>query len=410
MYQNKRRFGIITLTSIIGFFLAMAPVLDPYVAIEIGRGFTLKINDIFMILFTIMCFNKTYKNKNKSGFLCIWLLGLGMISIIGNIASNTDIMNSLKNLTVWFVYAFCLMYLWKVPCRKEFLHWVEIIAAIASIIVILQFVCGYLGISMWNGRIPGLALGKYDGWAGYIDINTRDIRPNGIFQEASYLGIYVSIAYAQAFKEEKIKNMILYATAMLMTTSIISIIMLVTITILTMLMKKKINLSSKTTKKILFLTFVALLALILISSVNDAVSNSIAYITKRFSNFFSDLNGERMSSTKYRIIGHIDLYKNYSIIQKLFGVGIGQYSEYFGVKAYSNVWVTTILNCGLVGLIYLIICVLNMLKKIKKENIIYFVIFVLVLSSDWQWFSWYFFALISACTLVENIDADVVYH
>lgn len=170
--------------------------------------------------------------------MCKWLLGLGIIGLFGNIISSSDVLNSFKNLIVWLIYAICLNYLWDKPCRDDFFYWVELIAIFASIIVILQFICGHLGIHMWDGKIPGLVLSKYDGWAGYIDINTGDIRPNGIFQEASYLGIYVSIAYAQAFKEEKLKRMLLYAIAMLMTTSVVAIITLVTITILTLIMEK----------------------------------------------------------------------------------------------------------------------------------------------------------------------------
>jgi hypothetical protein len=203
---NRRKWGIISLTGTVGFFFAIAPVLDPYIVIEIGSGFTLKINDVIMLFLTMLCFSKSYRFERKTGFLCIWLLGLGLIGIFGNLASNTDMANSFKNLIVWLMYAVCLTYLWKTPCRDKFLQWIEIIAIIASILVILQFVSGYVGIGMWDGRIPGLALGKYDGWAGYIDVNTGDIRPNGIFQEASYLGIYVSVAYVQAFKEEKIKE------------------------------------------------------------------------------------------------------------------------------------------------------------------------------------------------------------
>lgn len=74
----------------------------------------------------------------------------------------------------------------------------------------------------------------------------------------------------------------------------------------------------------------------------------------------------------------------------MFGVGIAQYGNLFNVKSYGNVWVTTLLNCGILGVSYLIICVLNMIKRIRRENIVFLVIFVLVLSSDWQWFSWYF--------------------
>lgn len=399
MKINKRRFGIISLTGIVGFFFAIAPVLDPYIVIEIGSGFTLKINDVIMLLLTIVCFSKSYKYENKTGFLCVWLLGLGIIGIFGNLVSGTDMANSFKNLIVWLIYAICLSYLWKTPCRDKFMYWVEVIAIIASILVILQFICGYAGIQIWDGKIPGLVLGKYDGWAGYIDINTGDIRPNGIFQEASYLGIYVSVAYTQSFKEGKMKRIILYAISMLMTTSVVAIIILISTTILMLIMRNKINLSKKTTRKILFLIGVFIIGLAVFSNLNEDFGDSVSYIMKRFTNFNSDLNGTRMSSTKYRIIGHAELFNQYSFFQKIFGVGIAQYGNFFNVKSYGNVWVTTLLNCGIIGVGYLIMCVLNMARVIERENIVFFVIFIIVLSSDWQWFSWYFFMLISACIL-----------
>ena len=402
MVQSKKKFGVISLTGTVGFFLAIAPVLDPYTLIEIGSGFTLKINDLIMLFLTTLCFSGSYKLEKNTDFLCKWLFGLGIIGLFGNLASGSDIVNSSKNLIVWLIYAICLNYIWKKPCRDEFFYWVELIAIFASILVIFQFICGYIGIHMWDGRIPGLSLGKYDGWAGYIDVNTGDIRPNGIFQEASYLGIYVSIAYAQAFKEEKLKRMLLYVIAMLMTTSVVAIITLATITVLTLIMKNKLSLSSRTTRKIFVLIGIFILILIIAGNLNTAIGDSITYVLKRFTNFNSDLNGARMSSTKYRIIGHVDLFNQYSFLQKLFGVGIAQYSQVFNVSAYSNVWVTTLLNCGIIGVGYLALCVFNLKKRVKKENIIYLVVLILVLSSDWQWFSWYFFVLISACTLSSD--------
>lgn len=94
MEVNKRRFGIISLTGAVGFFFALAPVLDPYIVVEIGSGFTLKINDIVMLFLTMLCFSKSYKIERKTGFLCIWLLGLGIIGIFGNLASNTDMVTA----------------------------------------------------------------------------------------------------------------------------------------------------------------------------------------------------------------------------------------------------------------------------------------------------------------------------
>ena len=212
----------------------------------------------------------------------------------------------------------------------------------------------------------------------------------------------------QAFKEERIKRMLLYAISMLMTTSVVAIIILVTATVLILIMKNTIDLSSKMTRRILFLISVFIVGLVFVSNSNEAVGDSIAYIMKRFTNFNSDLNGTRMSSTKYRIIGHVELFSRYSILQKIVGVGIAQYGNLFNVKSYGNVWVTTLLNCGILGVGYLIICVLNLVKRIRRENIAFFVIFVLVLSSDWQWFSWYFFMLISACILSSNDKSERV--
>ena len=107
---NRRKWGIISLTGTVGFFFAIAPVLDPYIVIEIGSGFTLKINDVIMLFLTMLCFSKSYRFERKTGFLCIWLLGLGLIGIFGNLASNTDMANSFKNLIVWLIYAVCLTY------------------------------------------------------------------------------------------------------------------------------------------------------------------------------------------------------------------------------------------------------------------------------------------------------------
>lgn len=400
---NRRRFGVISLTSAVGFFLAIAPVLDPYIIVEIGSGITIKVNDIFMILLGILCFSKSIHLERKTDFLIFWLIGLGMISVLGNIGSNTVISNSFKNIFVWMIYAIFLAYIWKRPCRESFFKWLEIIALIAACIVIIQFVFGYLGISMWDGKIPGLQLSKYDGWAGYIDRNTGDIRPNGIFQEASYFGIYVSVAYAQTLKEERIIRSIIYAIAMLITTSMVSIVALVAITVIILVERKKIDLSSKMTRRIIAIIIIAIVAMVYLSSRNEAIGDSISYIRKRIVNFNSDLNGARMSSTKYRILGQISLFDKYTFWQKVFGVGVAQYSTLFFVKPYSNIWVTTILNSGILGLIFLIICVVLMFKRVQRENIVYTIVFLLVISADYQWFSWYFFYLITAC-IVEDYD------
>lgn len=402
MSLERRRFGVISLSGSIAFFLAIAPILDPYIVAEIGSGFTLKVNDVLMIFFGLIMFSKSSSYDKYTGLLIKWLMGLLIISIFGNLISSTNLANSMKNLIVWFIYAFFLMYVWKSPCRDHFFKYVQIIAIIAATFVLLQFVCGNLGIPIWNGRIPGLALGKYDGWSGYIDPNTRDIRPNGLFQEASYVGIYLAVAYAQAFKEGKMKLLILYALAMLLTTSMVSIVSLIVVTIYLLIESKKLDLSSRTTRRVIVVIIIGIAGVVYLSATNAAIGHSVAYIMKRITNLSSDLQGTRMSSTKYRLLGHIDLFQNYSFIQKLFGVGVSQYSQYFNVLSYSNVWVTTLLNSGITGVIFLVLCFVGLSRITIKENRVFFIIFLLVISADYQWFSWYFFYMISSCILLSG--------
>ena len=401
MELNKNRYGVITFTGMVAFFLAIAPILDPYVAVEIGTEFTIKLNDILMLLIGILCFSRFKNNNFKSNYLCILVIGLALISILANIYNGTSISGSLKNIIVWFVYALFLMYIWRTPCKDKFLYWVEIIAVVAAVVIILQFISGYIGVPMWDGKLPIGELGKYDQWSGYIDRNTGDIRPNGIFQEASYAGIYLSVAYVQALRNGRIKRAVLYAVAMLTTTSMIAVVMCIVLTLYIVFIGRAHDISKKIRIRILIGIIIAVLVLIYLINTNESVYQSFAYIVGRLNNFNLDLTGERMSSTRFRLLGHIYLFDRYSVIQKVFGVGVGQYSIFFDVSSYSNVWVTTILNSGIVGVIFLAISLLGIFKNISSENRIYFVILLIVISTDYQWFSWYFFYLLSACIL-EN--------
>lgn len=125
---------------------------------------------------------------------------------------------------------------------------------------------------------------------------------------------------------------------------------------------------------------------------------------ERFNRLESDLTGARMSSAKYRLLGYSYLFQNYSFVQKMIGVGLGQYSAVFGVKSYSNVWITTLLNSGIIGLLFFIGILILLRKRIMSQNRIFFWIMILVFSSDYQWFNWYFYYLISACVLKLHVE------
>lgn len=392
----------ISVYGIIAFFLAISPVLDPYIICEIGMGITIRINDIFIILSAFYCFNKQPKFDKKSVKLVYLIIFLSILNMIACIESPWIFFITIKNLTIFFIYSLCFMYIWKTPCREKFFKYAEIIGIFVAVVVILQFICGHLSINMWNGKIPLIKLSKYDGWAGYIDKNTGEIRPCGIFQESSYVAIYLSVIFFNALATQKLKKASLYGISALLTSSLLAFLLIGISLLYFLINAKKMHVTKGFFIKIIASLGIIILIVMYLSKVNDSVALVVNYVSKRIINFSSDLNGTRMSSSKYRVLGHIDLFKNYTVLQKVIGVGIGQYASRFNVSSYSNVIVTTLLNSGIVGLLGLCIYMISLLKN--NKNIIYAILFILVLCFDYQWFSMFFFYLLSPCYLKNYVD------
>lgn len=399
---QKNNLLKISVYGIIAFCLAILPVLDPYIVCEVGSSLTIRINDIILILLTIYCFIKMPKFDRNNGSLLLLVLILSIINVIACVDKPYMYGITFKNLVIWAIYAIFFAYIWKTPCREKFFKIAEIIGILAVLLIIIQFIGGNLGISVWNGKLPFIELSKYDGWAGYIDKNTGEIRPCGFFQESSYAAIYLSIVFYYSLEKQQLKRAILYGSAILLTSSLMGFL-LIGISIFSFLINiKKLKISTKTIFKILFIFTVVVLGIWYLSTINEYIKDVIDYIIKRILNLNSDLSGKRMSSSKYRILGHIYLFNKYNFAEKLFGVGIGQYSGMFGVTSYSNVLVTTILNSGIIGLITLIGYFLNVVKVNDNIHKAYVLLFIAILAFDYQWFSMYFFYLLTACYIKDN--------
>lgn len=399
---NANKGSSVTISAVVGFFLAIAPILDPYVLFTIGEGITLKVNDILMLIIGGFCFLKYHSLKSQTNFLIILICELFLVSYIANTYSSTDVSLSLKNIVIYLIYGIILSYIWKTPCREKFFLVIECVAMAASVVVFLQFIAGYLRFPMWDGQITFFNLGKYDGWSGYIDKNTGDIRPNGIFQEASYIGIYLSVALAHSLKRQKLKRALIFSLAMFATTSIISVASCIFVFLYSYLCANGLKITGKTRKRILIALIFGVVLMVFLANTYKSVGDSFDYIFKRLDNVQSDLNGTRMSSTKYRLLGHIDLFAKYDFVQRMVGVGVAQYAPYFRVTSYSNVWVTTLLNSGIIGLSFLIGTLVSVKRKTLTQNAVYFWLLILIFSADYQWFNWYFFYLFSACLLKEE--------
>lgn len=406
--KKLSRYMTLSFSSVVALFLAIAPVLDPYIVAEISAGFTLRVNDVFAVTLGIIGFLKNYKIDRHSGFLIYWCLFMAVISLFGILGSlgknGISFFAAYKNIIIWTVYSFLIMYLWKVPCREKFLNCVTVIGIVCSMVIILQFICGHLNINFWDGRISIFQLSKYDGWAGYIDRNTFDIRPCGIFQEPSYCGIYLLVALTYCLKKNKYFMVGLFGISLILTTSLVGILGAVIVMLYYMLFSN--DRVSKKYKWIMLLGIIILFAFFTISQ-NSAIQSLLQYVTRRLSNITSDLQAERMGSTKWRLLGNIYLFSGYNLWQKLFGMGANQYASHFRVVNYSNNIINIILNYGIIGFLGFIFLLKRLFDRVEKENHIYFIIMLLIFLVDQQWFNWFFFYLLSACVLKSETDSNI---
>lgn len=387
-----------TLPFFVALFLALAPVLDPYIVLEVGSS-TLRLNDVFALLLSFLCILKNPSFPKKYRILLGWCFAFLLMSLVAwlGMDNSIDMLITMKNIIVWAAHAFMVAFLWECLDREWFFRILTVITLIGAVMVILQFLAGNLGLPMWDGKIPGIPLSKYDQWSGFIDKNTGDIRPCGIFQESSYFGIYALVAYTWVIKKSHMIRALIIAVSLLLSSSLVAIVGLIVVTVYIFLFGKRINISAKILCRLFFFVLIAVLAFFILMKYSDFFASSVVYIRERFLRIDTDLSGARDSSAKLRLIGALPGFATYGIWQKIFGVGAAQFSAYLGVRAYSNNFVTVLLDYGILGLVFFIGSLLMFFKKLYNDQHIYFLILILVFAVDRQWFNWYFFYLFTAC-------------
>ncbi|MCR4902555.1 MAG: hypothetical protein K6A23_06835 [Butyrivibrio sp.] len=400
--KNRRYVISFSLAGFVALFLAIAPVLDPYILAEFGSSVTLRVNDVFAIILALLCFCKRVGfPKNKILLqLCLGMTLISLISMLG--VSNANVVNQIKVLLIWFIYAFLVSYIWNTECRETFFRIAEVIALFAIAILLIQFVLGNIGVSVWDGKIPLFNLSKYDGWAGYIDPNTGDIRPNSIFQEPSYFGIYILVLFAHAISNNRIKLALLYAISTVLTTSLVAVLGMIIITMYYLMTKADSKGEKKTKRRVLFLVILFICIFLYLYNTNDYIYQLVEYIFKRVGGIQTDLHSTRMGSTRWRLMGNINLFSRYTTWQKLFGYGTLQYASIFGVVNYSSNFVNVILNYGIIGLVLFVVWLARIFIGLTKNRKIFFWVMIIIFAVDQQWFSWYFFYLLSACVLLSK--------
>lgn len=404
--MGVRKQYIDTLSYFAGMFLGLCSIFEPYVAFHIG-SITVRITDIIIILLAFFIILRHHNNifvfNSSRVSLVLWYFGFAIISLFGVLVSSSSLIGTYRSVFLNMVYIILFSLLWRVASFDVFKKTLYVAGTIVTVVVILQFVLGNLGIPMWDGRLPGFDI--YGHWSSYNNLIISDIRPNSVFQEASYVGLYLMVALATSLKDTKYRYSILFTVALLLSASLVAIGGAIIAYMYFFIFSKDSNLSNKAKRRAVLILLFVIVAFIVLYNSNAYVNSTLDYLIRRINGISASLQGERMSSERWRLTGYIDYYKKYSPMQKLFGVGESQYYLFFGLeKGYANNFVTCILNFGLIGLIWYILGLVYIFKLTSRSSHIYFWLFLFASAVDAFWFNWHFFYAITPCILDSKVD------
>lgn len=380
----------------VAILLCLMPILDPYIITTLGSN-EIHVMDFLCFIMTvhIFIFHKKIRVVKPLILFLLLLFLLNLTSFMFCSFYGRDMGISLRVWSIWLFYTLIFGGTITKADHIIFRKYVNYAGIIVSLFLYIQYVFSHLGFVVWDGRIPFLALSKYDGWSQLLDI-TGVIRCHSFFQEPSYFSLYMLPIIADAVQQKKFKLVIFYSFAVILTTSsigIIGIALIFIVNTITYLSKRK--LSKKQIIEIYLCTMVVLIGALLIYLASPSIRNILSYSLDKFMKMNTDLSSDRMGSTRLRIIGNLPQFFTYSSGAKIVGVGIYQYTLVDqSLIPYSNTMVTLLLNNGVIGALAFLGIFIKRLINTNKEQNIFILLFLLTMFTDHVLFNWYFFYLL----------------
>jgi len=382
--------------------LCLLPILDPYVLF--GELMIVEFIAISLVLGAILS-NRITLNRTLI-FLFLFFIVLALMSGILSSFWETDYFLQLKVVVFQIINIVAFGFLWRKSGKENFLNVVVVVGVVAASLAIVQFVAVTLGFTnFYDGRLP-FQVGTNNHFGGLFDRNTGDVRVHSFFEEPSYLALFELPVLAFCIKIGKIKSAIIVGISCILTGSMLGVFGVIFVLLYIILM----DVSIKKTTKIELLFGIAVMVILGISlyKSNITVHELFDYLINRMTTMENELDRTN-SSVSLRLLGNIALFNEYPFINKVLGTGFNQYAVYFNLeKNYSNDFVTTLLDFGVLGIIALIIALFVICKKIDRDERVYFFIFVIALAIDHIWFNTYFFYLLTWCVVFMKKDDSII--
>lgn len=389
-----------SLVSFSCLLMAFAPVLDPYVIVLGSSEYRLVDLLVFSLVAYLACSKRwSWTRKGLSlvvvaaVFVCCTLIS-SLSTVVGR-----NIATALRIALVYVIYSCCYGALSGYVVLNRFARVVTTVAVAATMLLFIQYLAPN---SVWDGKLP-FALSKTDVFMPIIDVNTGKIRPHAFFQEVSYYSLYVAPALMFAMQKERFGVALFLAAGLALSSSLIGYVTL-GIALCLAISRIRDNAGHVDWAKIALVVsslFYLSLGLLILVQLNVAplLNSVVDEISFRINSVFSIGNTYSWgrSSAQLRLLGNIDLFQFYEPIQKMFGMGVGEYANVFsGVETtYSSSMVNMLLGFGIVGIAVLTIWFFSIARYAGSRLRDFPILVVLAMFTDNVLFGWYFFYLLS---------------
>jgi hypothetical protein len=359
--------------------LALMPILSTYqlfgpftvahiligISVILTIGFTKKVTVIYplLTLFSIHALLSTFAYFSRANDLYIEKI--------------------IPNLIYTGINVVCVMLIIRITNKQLFFKAANIICIAASVFIFFQFALLMNGINPPDGRIPGLPLAADRGWAE-IDIqNIYRHRVHSFFAEPSYFAIYLLPVLSIALIHKRYLLALFFLAALFVSTSSLGIIGGLFIFVLYIMRTLKVK------DTVLLLTLVIVMGAVWYF-IGFGANDLFAYNLNKIEN----LN----EHSKIRLTGYLNYYQLLPDLQKMIGIGYNQLQLYFfdyHLKNYSNAFVLSLINFGLLGFLTLVGFIISLFVKLKAENKIFIIIFALICTIDAFLYNLYFYYILA---------------
>lgn len=366
-----------------GFTIASAPILSLYRLGPISVSLYLMLFCyLFLVHDKLYCFK-----RNKC--MPIWHLALvlAFLSINGLFLPYAGY-GVLFSILMMLIETFMLLPIMASCSRQAALRSYMLIGYICCFVAIYQCYSDIVGLPHYSGRFEFLELdSSVSGWME----DSFGYRFNSLFSEPSYFAIYLLPLVAYSLISHCYINATIFSFCLILSSSSTGIIGLVLVLIYEICYKNLYL--NKDYKSLLLIIGIALVGIYFFLQNAELVGMFL-----RSSNKITEISS---GNSDDRLFGGIDLFYELSLKESMLGVGLSQMGNYFfmnghrNIANYANTIVYTLLNSGIIGLIFLLVFYYRTYKLSQKYgNFAVFLIFLAVSCIDPILFNQRFFHFI----------------